>query len=259
MCESTLDAVIEHLNQMGPCVVNVTGGEITQHPDWLHMVTKLAKSVPLATITLLSNGHFITDQKKTREVCTALDLPNVVGMQVSAYKKYYPRYEKIKLLAPIYPDVHKKIVVGLGVAPPSMAYLGRAKLNGIKPYGKKYVGCCNLVLSAVQTDSWIGLNLALAQNGKFCVPLIDTYGSIHIGESNECRMVGTVLDSLDELHKKASEIEPCMKCGLVNPFDEPKYFLLRGLKKGSICLDYSPGSSSCSFVPAQQKSKAGPP
>lgn len=254
MSDKVVADTVSYLRRLGKTLIQITGGEPTQHPDWFRVASQIADTQ--YPVTILSNGQWIDNPQKCKEVRDFLDRPNVISMQVTSYRKYYPRFERIKLLKPLFELVHPKIFVAADEEIGLVAYMGRARDNNITPFGKKYPGCANFLLVALQSAGWNDLHAKLISGCKLCVPTIDPEGKIHIGESWECSVVGAVNTSFMTMFDNARNISPCGKCGLRNPFLDPPYFLLKQMQKGNACVSYSPGSSSCSFVPVPANRKA---
>jgi len=227
MTDDTFTAVLEYLSKLSSPHILISGGEFSLHPSWYEYSLRILSAVDSTrdgSVTFLTNGNFLLDRLvDRRNIVKLLDHPRVVGLQVGVYKNYHPNYDRIVYNQTGIERLHRKIIVSALIEPPGLMSLGRAKDNCIPPHGRKYPSCSNTLLTARQVRSWDGLHNTLSIHRKFCLPLITPEGAIHIGESPDCRCIGSVRSSFEDLLYRASIVQPCGYCGLSNPFDEECY------------------------------------
>lgn len=189
------------------CHVLLTGGEPTEHPDFIEFVRFAIDVVGSSKgVVVLSNGMFLDDA-----VLRAAVLGLGVSMQVTNDARYYPR--RIRR-----------------IDHPSLTYCdrisrldrkGRARRNDLTGTGNVPT-CYNLRAASWEYGFRDGLR-ALRSFGKLCQPTVDIDGTVRAGESTECQAIGTVLDDADVL--TAGIRKPCW-CDCVNALPVPlmRYF-----------------------------------
>ena len=64
MTEEIFDQVLDFCRDARPMVVNVTGGEPTEHPSWASMVRRLYNIPGVEILTIITNGSWIEDKRK---------------------------------------------------------------------------------------------------------------------------------------------------------------------------------------------------
>jgi hypothetical protein len=201
MSEDTHDAILFFLDSVGPKLIQISGGEPTLHPNFLHFVEKTAKYSPYLIIE--SNGSFMLDQDRRIQVQHALRISNV-HLQVRTHRLYYPNYKrtmrstKLRKLPKthVYHDAIRILPIGRAT---------RMKSE------RKYPACVNTFLVHYQYPALSIAQVAkvLQGNGRFCSPMIDPNGMLHAGESIFCTDLGHVSKP-----KNLSDTAPCGKCGL---------------------------------------------
>lgn len=211
--------VLDFCREAQPWVVSVTGGEPTEHPQWCEMARQLLALPSVKTITVLTNGAWIEDQKERLKMARLIrDGKGAVKVQVYSHPKYYQDHE--------WTVAHEQQFRSIGCLPNFtdpifMQDLGRARRNcGEKVAGSTYVpSCINSHLFAVQARSLPHFLTMAAQAGKFCRPLIDPEGGIHMSESWLCPQVAHVSDGAAEAFRKMQRSRPCRGCRLYKNFE----------------------------------------
>ncbi len=218
MSLETAVQVAEFLKEVQPPVIQLTGGEFTQHPQFYQICKSLINAVSCygGQVLLESNGSFKDNNSTIEEVIALLKEECVHGLQIRTDKHYYPHYQET-LSDRILRELPKTKVYDGGI---DLLYpLGRA----VKNYPDKinrtcYPSCINVFLYSRQcpeSDLRELIHYLQIVRGKFCKPTIDVNGYLHAGEAWQCVNFGHVSDGSDKLFKKILEEKPCNKCGLV--------------------------------------------
>ena len=107
-------------------------------------------------------------------------------------------------------------------SPIFMQDLGRARKNcNVEVEKSTFVpSCINSHLIAMQAHDLTHFLSMAAQAGKFCRPLIDPNGNIHMSESWLCPAVANVSDGVSEAFRKMKASRPCKGCRLYKNFEE---------------------------------------
>lgn len=190
-------------------VINISGGEPTEHPNFEEIVKKFAKVFKV--VTIISNGMFVFDRQKYLLVKKLLQLGNVF-LQVTTHKLYYPKYKAIcakkdkfialgpKCTLTINPDIY-------------VHQLGRAINNDFckeQALTHSYTTSCMMATSIFWQLPFNMAILNMEQRFHFCTPLVDWQGNIHLSESWLCPSIGNV-ETFDNF-KDIIKAKPCGKC-----------------------------------------------
>jgi hypothetical protein len=220
MSDETFDQVMDFCMEARPMVVNVTGGEPTEHPSWVGYVKTLYTLPSVKMVTILTNGAWIDDDEQRLAMAKLIRMgKGCIGVQVYSHPKYYPDHEwtvdhaaRFRSIGAI-PDFESPIF---------MQDLGRARKNCKEETGKSdhVPSCINSHLIAVQAHSLPHFLSMAAQAAKFCRPLIDPDGGIHMSESWLCPTVAHVSDGVEEAFRKMKASRPCKSCRLYKNFVE---------------------------------------
>ena len=179
--------------------VIVTGGEPTEHPDFLEFADAIIDRIlqldrPRA-ITFTSNGFWVLDHPEEARSLVERSTKNcLVQWQISTDSRYY-----VKKL-----DTTKRIWREGGFTlcencVQKMDLMGRAKENNLAPDTRKQCSsCCNLRLVTRQLydrDNNTTLKDVLKYMesiGRMCTPAIKIDGGIGMGESDLCPSVADI-------------------------------------------------------------------
>ena len=217
MSLETFCEAIELAAQMDCHMILITGGEPTENPQMEAMLQRLDQIGRRAKMgfTILTNGTWIEDDEKRRMMWRISRMKTYLGMQVYTNRKWYQDYDFIE-------DWKTELeqIPGCKVddtSPIFMQDLGRARNNAEaqqeverNPYR---CSCLTVALAARQIRDPFDFIPTLEQQGKFCKPLIDMDGNIHMSESRLCPSVGNVCeDSMSEIYRRMREFRPCMRC-----------------------------------------------
>lgn len=232
MSMNTLEGIMDFLKEVAPLTVSISGGEFTNHPDFVKIVSNICDSVPNVTrVYLLSNGSFLNSEHKTKDVLFLLkNYDNINSLQIRTDEKYYPNYKKTMANKERLQKLHSKVVVYDGEI--DLLPFGRALKNHPESKDtKRKPPCSNLFLVNRQLPYLtlpVFVNVLETQAHVFCKPMISYTGDIHLGETPNCLSIGTVHDKPEDILKKLSSLEPCGKCGLTKNYGEQEKFVIYG-------------------------------
>ena len=220
MTDETFEKVLDFCREAKPLVVSVTGGEPTEHPRWAEMTRELLLVKPVALVNILTNGAWIEDNSERLKMAKLIrEAKGRVKAQVYSHPKYYQDHE--------WTVEHVQQFRSIGCiadfeSPIFMQDLGRARKNCKEETEKSdhVPSCINSHLIAVQAHSLPHFLSMAAQAAKFCRPLIDPDGGIHMSESWLCPTVAHVSDGVDEAFRKMKASRPCKGCRLYKNFVE---------------------------------------
>lgn len=220
MTEETFQQVHAFCQQARPLVVSVTGGEPTEHPQWLSMTKTLLALPTKPLVSITTNGAWIEDAK-TRIAMARIIRENKGRLKVQVYS--HPEYYR----AHDWTVAHKAQFKSIGCiadfdSPIFMQDLGRARKNCKEEVSESdhVPSCINSHLIAKQARSLPHFLSMAAQAGKFCRPLIDPDGNIHMSESWLCPTVAHVSDGTNEAFRKMKASRPCKGCQLYRNFEQ---------------------------------------
>ena len=220
MNEDVFDQVLKFCQEAQPMVVSVSGGEPTEHPYWAEMVNQLLKIKSIRILNILTNGCWI-EEEDDRFAMAKLIRENKgrVKVQVFSHPKYYQDHE--------WTVAHEQQYRSIGCIPDFkspifMQDLGRARENCQEEVEKSdfVPSCINSHLIARQSHSLQQFFLMAIQAAKFCRPLIDPVGGIHMSESWLCPTVAHVTDGVVEAFSKMRASRPCRGCRLYKNFEQ---------------------------------------
>ena len=220
MTEETFEQVVDFCRQARPLVVSVTGGEPTEHPQWLQMTKTLLNLPSHPIVAVLTNGSWIEDAD-TRVAMSKLIRENKQRVKVQVYSnpKYYRDHE--------WTVAHEQQFRSIGCLPNFtdpifIQDLGRARKNCQEEVkdSDHVPSCINSHLIAKQALSLPHFLSMAAQAAKFCRPLIDPHGNIHMSESWLCQAVAHVSDGIVEVFRKMKDSRPCKGCQLYRNFEQ---------------------------------------
>lgn len=220
MTEETFLDVLKLCHKTNPRLISISGGEPLEHPNWSEIACSLLCVRSALFVNILTNGFWIEDDH-TRFMMAKLikQSKGRVKVQVYSHPDYYKNHE--------WTVEHEKQFKSIGCTPDFdspifMQDLGRARKNCKAEVEKNsYVpSCINSHLIARQAHSLSHFLSMAAQAGKFCRPLIDVDGNIHMSESWLCQSVAHVSEDPAIIFKKMRESSPCGACKLYKNFVE---------------------------------------
>ena len=212
MSLDTLSRIIDVIpGACGPLMIS--GGEPTEHQEFSKLMNFLNDKG--RAFLILSNGTWAFDENKRVEVENVLKLDKCIGMQVYSNKKYYKDYDKIVSHFSSNPYPKATLVTN---EIQSMEDLGRARYSELTQdlinSSDHLPSCVNACLASYQSYSFIDLVYKMMSAGKFCTPMIDSNGDIHLSESRLCKSYGNIHMDIDKINANILYSSPCGKCRL---------------------------------------------
>jgi len=200
MSMDTYKKVLDFTAQYDPTLLFLSGGEPTEHPNFLefaYMAIDYVRTKKIGFILCASNGMFLDDEKYAKEI-----LKLGINLQITNDSEFYPKRIKFN------DDPHLTYVNKLTVVTP----LGRAaNLSRISTCQSPM--CFNL-RSIVSHLRDLGESLKyLRSRIKMCSPSINVDGTLVAGEAPSCHAIGTVQSTGEEITKNILNIQ-CGRCGL---------------------------------------------
>lgn len=187
--------------------IMLSGGEPTQHPNLLLMLSRLQGW----QVLLLSNGEFLaTDLAEPIFASGAI-------IQITNDSRFYPRAMTVT-------DPRVFLVDKINMLSP----YGRAKENNL-PTNRIGPTCFNLRSLMGFHRDFVQAIAMLRLSGKMCCPSIDVHGNLMAGESRFCHRIGSVHDSFARLGSELLSMR-CNKCGLEDNLPPAYQRAIRGGK-----------------------------
>lgn len=223
MEKEVAEKTVKYLKKVRPPLVQLTGGEITEHPQFYEIAslfTEAAKSYG-GGIFLESNGSFKDDETKVQKMSGLLKKREVVGLQVRTHSLYYQNYQEI-VGSELLKKLPKTRVFDDGIN--ELYPLGRAVYNHPEKLNRSSPpSCSNLFLlprQGVIKDMSALTGFMQLYLKKFCKPTIGIKGIIYAGETWHCVELGNVEEEPEVTFENILTNKPCNKCGLVGNLPE---------------------------------------
>lgn len=212
MTESTFRKAIEFGRFLKCPLYVITGGEPTEHPQFLEFCKMLNRLISKeAVFTVTSNGMWYPDQKDMVEKLSRLK--SFAGMQVYSNPKWYKDYDFIMAHKTEIESINK---VSISNETIYMQDLGRACQDkdaqaevAKNPY---FMSCVNGHLLFRQMSSLHRMR-GMSPKGTYCKPMVDYKGDVHLSESCLCPSFGNVdTDLFMQIFSQLRNAKPCLKC-----------------------------------------------
>lgn len=198
------DAIQFSLERAYPLPIMLSGGEPTEHPDFLHFVDYAIEQVQKkgGTLMVMSNGDWLSQNTSFLKDISMRRLPRF-SIQVVIDDRYYPKHVNTNVL-------RNYDCVRLCQDVQHIYPQGRALVNKL-PYDAKASKCFNARAVVKQLDFVSYQDLVLRYSlpyQKYCSPNIDMHGNIRVGEiiddirNFSCHRCGFLNDKLDEKYKQ---------------------------------------------------------
>lgn len=231
MTDETVEQVLNFCSEARPLVISVTGGEPTEHPRWAEITRELLRIETVAFVNILTNGAWIEEKEQRLKMAKLVrEAKGRVKVQVFSHPKYYQDHD--------WTVEHEQQFRSIGCiadfkSPIFMQDLGRARQNCQEETEQSdhVPSCINSHLIAVQAYSLPHFLSMAAQAAKFCRPLIDPNGNIHMSESWLCPAVAHVSDGVAAAFRKMKASRPCQGCRLYKNFEQLHEKEMEVLKK----------------------------
>ena len=206
---NVFEDVISFIRKIRPNVLLLSGGEPSEHPNFIQIIQDLKKVLRVSNLLLIAtNGMFLYNEELTQKV---LDMD--VNIQITNDERFYP--QRVPIIK------HEKIFYETRIG--EIFPLGRAvenQLNRTDMDRKSQAPKCFNVRSLVRGGHVNTFRDLIAftelRLQKFCVPSIDIYGDLHIGETDECYKIGSIYDKEESIFENIRDLKfhQCNKCGL---------------------------------------------
>lgn len=218
----TFKQVIKFGAFLGSSVFIISGGEPTEHPQFIEFCRYLDKFIiknkMQAVISVTSNGTWFPHKKDT--IMKLSKLRSFAGMQVYTNPKWYKSSDFILKHRDEINAIPRVTVDTTDIR--SMQDLGRAKTSAKAQaeiaLNKYHMSCLNshLLFKQVNTNQKLK---GLVIPGLMCKPMVDFNGDVHLSESWLCPSFGNVnTDYMLDIFNNLRESKPCCKCLLGQKF-----------------------------------------
>jgi MoaA/NifB/PqqE/SkfB family radical SAM enzyme len=216
MTDETCRNAVSFAKDSGERLLIVSGGEPTDHPRFFDMCRIVSQSG--LSFSICSNGMFMGDPKKEWQMEKVANLAGFCGGQIYSNPKWYRLHNqtiaKWNAQAPKWEMLHLHLdttdirgMQDLGRAKNCPEAIAEAEAS---PYHNSCLASCTTLVQS--EDSHEFFNLMFMQH-RFCTPLIDVAGNVHMSESWLCPSCGNVnTDTRDMLWLKMRSFRPCGGC-----------------------------------------------
>jgi hypothetical protein len=223
---ATVIETLQFADDAGIKMINVSGGEPTEHPDFWDIFSLILRRGKKRFIVLATNGSWLKRPGFVQKL-THLQKQYPFAIQVTAIKGLYQDVQRTQTL---FMANRRRFGMAVEIITQitCIDQLGRAQGKDWSHLGKSIVGgvlhkrrapnCFN-VLSAARGSATLQQLVGLLEIGlaNFCKPMVDWRGDIHIGECPECTTIGHVADSFENILSALQAAEPCGACGVATP------------------------------------------
>jgi len=216
MTEDTCRRAVAFAKDSGDRLLIVSRGEPTEHPRFFDMCRIVSQSG--LCFSICSNGMWLGDPKKEWTMEKVCKLDGFCGGQIYSNPTWYRLHNqtvaKWNAQAPKWEMLHLHLDT---TDIRGMQDIGRAKScpEAIKeaeasPYHNSCLASCvSLVQSETPQDFFRMMFLQM----RFCTPMVDFKGDVHMSESWLCPSCGNVnTDAKDMLWLKMRKFRPCGGC-----------------------------------------------
>lgn len=200
---------IDFINRVRAKCLILTGGEPTEHPDFIDVTKYICKNTKaVIKIIIASNGIYF--EKNPLVVKELLAYDSRIGIQITNVPEYYP------ISIDENNEIYKLDRVLLCREIESMYPQGNALKNNYK-WSAKCSKCFNFIsiMNQLTKKSIEKTIYTLESNFKFCTPQIDADGTLKPGESSLCKGFGTIYDDEVILVHNVLNFR-CKQCDFIN-------------------------------------------
>lgn len=221
---------IQFAIDMGIQIVNISGGDPFLHPDCFKYFRYLLDQIKgrHMGIGIQSNGWWIDDPKMSERIKKLLDNEQLILMQISTSKQFYPNYEWTMERMYKFEQFHPKVkfTANWQGVDSKLQYMGRAKNIMSEDEIQGVPNCLNwhsYALALKHSNRLVGnpikcLAHFATMREKTCIPYIDINGNIKLGEGISCKPIGNVTKMFNkdkfakELLDEILSFQPCNNC-----------------------------------------------
>lgn len=216
MTKETCRKAVDFIKGSGERLLIVSGGEPTEHPRFFDMCRIVSQSG--LCFSICSNGMWLGDPKKEWAMEKVCNLDGFCGGQIYTNPKWYRLHNQT--LAKWRESCHKWEMLHLHLDTADirgMLDIGRAKdcPEALKEAetSKYHNSCLASCVTLAQATSHQEFFQLMFFQARFCTPLIDFKGDVHMSESCLCPSCGNVMTDLPEaLWMKMRKFRPCGGC-----------------------------------------------
>jgi len=210
---ATFKDSIKFFNKYGGIELIISGGEPTEHPEWIKFLTYALENargpMNVCHVTLTTNGkYFIGNQDLQKYMMILMDKYRDFNIQITYDKRYYPEElnfdETFFYLTPVVFCNKVEYIYPMG----------RAKNNNL-PWNSKASKCFNIRSLVRNLKSLSQATLVLATKMKFCTPRINYDGRISLGESSLCPKICNIHEGEQTIVDKICKFK-CDGCSIIN-------------------------------------------
>ena len=201
----------------GEAHIMISGGEPTEHPELVDFCEEIDKTH--LRFSIASNGMWLGDAIKEQRIERIAYLRGYLGGQVYSNSKWYrlhdeisKRYEESKgkwnFLGWCFDTTDIR----------SMSDIGRARTNDMaraECYASKYHNMClTACVTAAQVNTIHDFFHLMLMQHKFCTPMVDYKGDIHMSESCLCPSIGCNVKThtYEQIWGAMKVFRPCGGC-----------------------------------------------
>jgi len=217
MTITTLTKSLNFIESTKCKVLNISGGELTEHPAVFNWLEIIRNRLPNVLITLLTNGTFLLNEIKVYEINQVYKNGFFNMMQITSTKEYYKSYEKVIRNIAKLDFCNDEHVFSIYTGDINITPIGRGKNIELSKLCTKSPLCSNVQLIIKQKPkiNIVELINILENAGQFCKPTILWNGNIVAGETTNCNVISTVNDDVKVFISNLKNKSFCNKCGLV--------------------------------------------
>lgn len=205
----TFKKAIDFQRKYGGPFVFITGGEPTEHPDFMSFIHYAGNVLYNCFITVTTNGVWLQNNED-KVIWLQNNFGDRIAFQVTSDKRFYPT--QIDLSLPVFK--HKNVVVCEEIE--HIYPQGRAVDNNLE-WESKCSKCFNIraITSQVEVkDLRVIISMMVLKN-KFCTPHISIDGHIKLGESDLCPNCSHINKTHNEIINDILNFR-CNKCKIIN-------------------------------------------
>lgn len=212
----TAQAAVAFAKSSGAPLIIISGGEPSEHPELLDICRLVSDSG--VCFSLCTNGMWLGDQTLEYRMERIARLTGYCGAQVYTNEKWYRLHVETVNKYNLQSDRWRNLGFLLDTADiRGMLDIGRARDNPQaldearkSPYHNSCLAACvTLAQTATPADFF---RLMLAQK-RFCTPMVDWRGDVHMSESWLCPSCGNVnTDTHAALWESMRRFRPCGGC-----------------------------------------------
>ena len=208
MSRETFTQALRFREQLGSHVVLLSGGEPTDHPEFLEMAREALATIEKfgALFVIVSNGLFALDEFRYEQMVRLVEDHNGrCVVQITNVPKYYPR--DLFMLRHKFQRPHWAYTGKLQQIVPCR----RVEENGLEP--TRVAPLCFNLRANVRLHGLSVAVVGLERAARSCCPSVNVDGSVRAGEMDTCFKLGTVSDSVEDIEANVRSMS-CNTCGL---------------------------------------------